>query len=108
MAECRAEAGTGVVFTYYKDYNCFETMRQKFPTAGASVPGGQACLGSQGLGVRGAAVGAGVWSLSGKSLSGRSVLLLLWTRRFMSRPASLSYVLLAVFSAYLFVTSQSI
>ncbi|CAE7260333.1 ANK1, partial [Symbiodinium pilosum] len=25
MAECRAEAGTGVVFTYYKDYNCFET-----------------------------------------------------------------------------------
>ncbi|CAE7497590.1 ANK1 [Symbiodinium pilosum] len=42
MAQCRAEVGTGLVFTYYQNFACAEDMRTKFPTAGASVPGGQA------------------------------------------------------------------
>ena len=57
IAECKALASCGLVFTYYQSYDCFAQMRKKFPTAGASVPGGQACFGD---GIGGAAVGAGV------------------------------------------------
>ena len=50
MAECKAAASCGLVFTYYQDFNCFKLMRKMFPTAGASVPGGQACFGDGGKG----------------------------------------------------------
>ncbi|CAE7168496.1 ANK1 [Symbiodinium microadriaticum] len=40
--QCKAAAGTGLIFTYYHSMTCFLKMRMKFPTAGASVPGGQA------------------------------------------------------------------
>ncbi|CAE7246415.1 ANK1 [Symbiodinium sp. CCMP2592] len=39
---CKKAAGTGLVFTYYDDHNLFQTLRRKLPTAGASVPGGDA------------------------------------------------------------------
>ncbi|CAE7357966.1 unnamed protein product [Symbiodinium natans] len=41
-AECSQAAGTGLVFTYYESYDCLDYMRTCFPTAAASVPGGQA------------------------------------------------------------------
>ncbi|CAE7557542.1 ANK1, partial [Symbiodinium pilosum] len=40
--QCKETAGTGIVFTYYDRYTCFEGMRLAFRTAGASVPGGEA------------------------------------------------------------------
>ena len=49
MAECKASAGCGLVFTYYQSFDCFNDIRKKFPTAGASVPGGLfACFRSEG------------------------------------------------------------
>ncbi|CAE7411355.1 ANK1 [Symbiodinium natans] len=42
VEECKAAAGTGLVFTFYDSYTCSEYMRTLFPTAGASVPGGAA------------------------------------------------------------------
>ena len=41
-AECDWTAGTGLVFTYYASYDCLDYMRKSFPTAVASVPGGEA------------------------------------------------------------------
>ncbi|CAE7411371.1 ANK1 [Symbiodinium natans] len=42
VEQCKAAAGTGLVFTFYDSYNCCECMRMLFPTTGASVPGGAA------------------------------------------------------------------
>ena len=39
---CKEAAGTGLVFTYYRSYDCLAGMRDRFPAAGASVPGGEA------------------------------------------------------------------
>ena len=39
---CKEAAGTGLVFTYYRSYDCSGEMRDVFPAAGASVPGGEA------------------------------------------------------------------
>ncbi|CAE7229030.1 unnamed protein product [Symbiodinium natans] len=38
----KAAAGTGLIFSFYDSYSCFARMRDRFPTAGASVPGGTA------------------------------------------------------------------
>ncbi|CAK8985930.1 unnamed protein product [Durusdinium trenchii] len=35
-------AGTGLVFTYYHSFSCFESMRDRFVATGASIPGGPA------------------------------------------------------------------
>ena len=42
MAQCRAAAGTGLVWSFYRSYTAFEAMTRSLPTAGASVPGGEA------------------------------------------------------------------
>ena len=42
VEQCKAAAGTGLVFSFYKTYNGFHNMRRLFPTAGASIPGGMA------------------------------------------------------------------
>ncbi|CAK8999895.1 unnamed protein product [Durusdinium trenchii] len=35
-------AGTGLIFTYYENFDCFQHMRKFFMATGASVPGGEA------------------------------------------------------------------
>ncbi|CAE7263974.1 unnamed protein product [Symbiodinium natans] len=40
--QCRKTAGTGLVWTYYDNYDMFGTMRSCFSTSGASIPGGDA------------------------------------------------------------------
>ena len=42
--ECRRVAGRGLVWTWYDHPSVFAAMRERFPTTGASVPGGEAYL----------------------------------------------------------------
>ena len=42
VEECKEVAGTGIIFTFYDNYDCSVMMRKRFKTAGASVPGGSA------------------------------------------------------------------
>ncbi|CAE6922505.1 ANK1 [Symbiodinium natans] len=42
VSECERLAGTGLVFRYYKKEYVYKSMREHFPTASASVPGGLA------------------------------------------------------------------
>ena len=42
LARCRGAVRGGLVWTFYHSYNAFDAMRNRFPAAGASVPGGEA------------------------------------------------------------------
>ena len=42
VAQCRAAVPSGLVWTWYRSYGAFQAMRMRFPTAGASIPGGEA------------------------------------------------------------------
>ena len=42
VAQCRAAVPSGMVWTFYGSFGAFSAMRDRFPTAGASIPGGEA------------------------------------------------------------------
>ena len=42
VAQCRAAVPSGLVWTWHGSYSAPVAMREAFPTAGASIPGGEA------------------------------------------------------------------
>ena len=42
VAQCRAAVPNGMLWTWYGSSIAFDAMRRRFPTAGASIPGGEA------------------------------------------------------------------
>ena len=42
VAQCRAAVPSGMLWTWYGSPTAFYAMREAFPTAGASIPGGEA------------------------------------------------------------------